>query len=68
MVMKHLPANYSVYTPMEILVSEDFPARDRLKLEKGVLRAWSLAFLIIDPATPIDSSQFNTKDFIWFGL
>jgi DNA mismatch repair protein MutS len=53
-------------SPMEILVSEDFPARDRLKLEKGVseLGPWHFDY---ESSYRQLIQQFNTKDLSGFG-
>lgn len=53
-------------SPMEILVSEDFPARDLLKLEKGVseLGPWHFDY---ESSYRQLIQQFNTKDLSGFG-
>jgi len=53
-------------SPMEILISEDFPARDLLKLEKGVseLGPWHFDY---ESSYRQLIQQFNTKDLSGFG-
>ncbi|MEO9275728.1 DNA mismatch repair protein MutS [Marinomonas sp. 5E14-1] len=52
--------------PMEILISEDFPARDLVKLEKGVseLGPWHFDY---ESSYRQLIQQFNTKDLSGFG-
>ncbi|MBJ7539966.1 DNA mismatch repair protein MutS [Marinomonas transparens] len=53
-------------SPMEILISEDFPARDMLNLEKGIseLGPWHFDY---ESSYRQLIQQFNTKDLSGFG-
>ncbi|SBS35219.1 DNA mismatch repair protein MutS [Marinomonas spartinae] len=64
--MDALSSELQRLTPREILISEDFPARDRVTLEKGVseLGPWHFDY---ESSYRQLIQQFNTKDLSGFG-